>query len=111
MGRMEEARTTEDAMEIWEILEKATEDIKNIFIQSVFRGLEELRDAGKLETNRKAGSFQTLKGGFKYLIKGMVEDVMRGVRFQKGLDKIGMDGLLGCLGLVRRLVDLRKRRE
>ena len=36
---------------------------------------------------------------------------MRGVRFQKGLDKISMDGLLGCLGLVRRLVDLRRRRE
>ena len=111
LGRMEEARTTEDARGIWGIIDRETEELKNIFIQEVFRGLEKLRDAGKLETNRKAGSFQTLKGGFRYLLKGMVDDVRRGVRFQEGLDKVGMDGLLGCLGLARRLVDLRKRRE
>ena len=44
-------------MEIWKIVEKEEEDIKDVFIQRVFMGLEELRDAGKLETNRKAGSF------------------------------------------------------
>ena len=52
-------------MEIWKIVEKEEEDIKDVFIQRVFMGLEELRDAGKLKTNRKAGSFQTLKGGFQ----------------------------------------------
>jgi len=109
--RMKEARTREDGKDIWRIVEREAVELKDMLIERVFRKLEVMRDAGELETNRKWGSFQSCKSGFRYLVRGMLDDVLRGVRFQKGLDRFSMEGLLGCLGLMRRLVDLRKRRH
>ncbi|KAL5247029.1 hypothetical protein ACHWQZ_G019035 [Mnemiopsis leidyi] len=83
--RMREARTREDGKDIWRIVEREAVELKDMLIERVFRKLEVMRDAGELETNRKWGSFQSCKSGFRYLVRGMLDDVLRGGTPRKDL--------------------------